>query len=97
MTYTHLMKNLQIALNGEYFDQIKNGTKTEEYRLVTPYWTKRLLNREYDNLILTKGYPSKDDSSRRLQFKYIGFMVKTITHPHFGTEPVVVYAIQIET
>lgn len=27
------MANLQLAVNGEYFDQMKSGEKTEEYRL----------------------------------------------------------------
>lgn len=31
------MANLQLAVNGEYFDQMKSGEKTEEYRLVNPY------------------------------------------------------------
>ena len=36
------MANLQLAVNGEYFDQMKSGEKTEEYRLVNPYWCRRL-------------------------------------------------------
>lgn len=28
------MANLQLAVNGEYFDQMKRGEKVEEYRLV---------------------------------------------------------------
>lgn len=28
---------LQLAVNGKYFDQIKNGEKTEEYRLFNDY------------------------------------------------------------
>lgn len=32
------MANLQLAVNGEYFDQMKSGEKTEEYRMVNPYW-----------------------------------------------------------
>ncbi|HDT2415400.1 TPA: ASCH domain-containing protein, partial [Enterobacter hormaechei subsp. steigerwaltii] len=27
------MANLQLAVNGEYFDQMKRGEKVEEYRL----------------------------------------------------------------
>lgn len=90
------MSNITIPLNGVYFDQIKAGTKLEEYRLVNAYWIKRLYNRQYDRLILTRGYPSKDDADRRINLKYRGFEVKTITHPHFGPEPVQVFAIKID-
>lgn len=90
------MKNITIPLNGVYFDQIKAGTKLEEYRLANYYWTKRLLGRNYDRLILTRGYPRKDDEDRRINLKYRGFEVKTITHPHFGPEPVRVFAIKID-
>lgn len=90
------MKNITIPLNGVYFDQIKAGTKLEEYRLANYYWTKRLLGRNYDRLILTRGYPRKEDEDRRISLKYRGFEVKTITHPHFGPEPVQVFAIKID-
>lgn len=89
------MANLQLALNGVYFDQIKAGTKLEEYRLTTPYWQKRLLARNYDRLIITRGYPRADDEDRRLNLKYRGYTVKKITHPHFGPDPVEVFAIKI--
>lgn len=90
------MKNIIIPLNGVYFDQIKAGTKLEEYRLVNAYWMKLLFNRQYDRIILTRGYPRKDDEDRRINLKYRGFEVKTITHPHFGPEPVRVFAIKID-
>ena len=86
--------DLTIAVNGEYFDQIKAGTKTEEYRLCTVYWKKRM-ERYYDRLILTRGYPKKTDTDKRLEFKWQGAVIKTITHPHFGTQPVAVYAIPL--
>ncbi|BEG43294.1 hypothetical protein VET9_11420 [Escherichia coli] len=37
------MANLQLAVNGEYFDQMKSGEKTEEYRLCNDYWKSALL------------------------------------------------------
>lgn len=90
------MKNITIALNGVYFDQIKAGIKLEEYRLANDYWVKRLFSRNYDRLTLTRGYPRKDDKDRRINLKYKGFEVKTITHPQFGPEPVQVFAIKID-
>ncbi|ELC7036254.1 ASCH domain-containing protein [Enterobacter hormaechei] len=89
------MADLQLAVNGEYFDAMKRGEKTEEYRLVNPYWGRRLFGRDYDRLIITRGYPRKDDDSRRLVMPYDGYEIKTITHKHFGPDPVKVYAIKI--
>lgn len=89
------MADLQLAVNGEYFDAMKRGEKTEEYRLVNPYWGRRLRGRDYDRLIITRGYPRKDDDSRRLVMPYDGYEIKTITHKHFGPDPVKVYAIKI--
>lgn len=90
-----MTRNLQLAVNGEYFDAMKSGEKTEEYRLVNAYWGKRLFGRDYDRLIITRGYPRKDDASRRIDIPYDGFEIKTITHPHFGDKPVKVYAIKV--
>lgn len=90
------MADLQLAVNGEYFDAMKRGEKTEEYRLVNPYWGRRLFGRDYDRLIITRGYPRKDDDSRRLVMPYDGYEIKTITHKHFGPDPVKVYAIKIK-
>lgn len=89
------MANLQLAVNGEYFDQMKSGEKTEEYRLVTSFWSKRILARNYDRLIITRGYPKRDDASKRIDVPYAGYEVKVITHPHFGPEPVKVFAIRV--
>lgn len=89
------MANLQLAVNGEYFDQMKRGEKAEEYRLVNPYWGRRIFGRKYDRLIITRGYPKRDDLSKRIDVPYDGYEVKVITHPHFGPEPVKVFAIKV--
>ena len=86
---------LTLPLKAEYFDAIKAGTKTEEYRLVTPFWSKRIENREYRRIVLTRGYPKKTDISRHLILRWQGYERKTITHPHFGPAPVEVYALRV--
>jgi hypothetical protein len=86
---------LTIPVNGVYFDQIKAGTKLEEYRLVTPFWTKRLAGRTYSQVVMTRGYPAATDHERRLVLPWRGVTRKTITHPHFGPDPVEVYAIDV--
>ena len=51
--------------------------------------------RTYDEIVLTLGYPARDDHARRLVRPWRGFTIKTITHRHFGSEPVQVYAIDV--
>nr|WP_321944697.1 ASCH domain-containing protein [Burkholderia cenocepacia] len=89
------MRTLTLALKGIYFDQIAAGTKDEEFRLVTPFWQKRLVNRTYDRIVLTRGYPKASDTSRRIERPWRGFVTCTITHPHFGPDPVEVFAIRV--
>ncbi|MDZ7939278.1 MAG: ASCH domain-containing protein [Rhodoferax sp.] len=60
------MKILHLSLKTEYFNAINDGTKLEEFRLVTPYWCKRLMWRQYDAIEFTLGYPKANDLGRRL-------------------------------
>lgn len=91
------MRTLYLPLKAEYFDSIKAGVKTEEYRRCTMYWKKRLEGRQYDEIVLTKGYPSKTAHERRLRLPWRGCTVKTIQHPHFGPTIVEVYAIDVRS
>lgn len=86
---------LTLPLKAEYFNAIRDGTKPEEFRLVTPYWRKRLEGRTYDGIVLTLGYPAADDTGRRLERPWRGHRQTTITHPHFGLDPVEVFAIDV--
>lgn len=86
---------LHLSLKGEYFDAIKSGEKLQEFRRCTPYWRKRLEGREYTRIVLTKGYPARDDHERRLERPWRAYSIKTITHPHFGPDPVQVFAINV--
>jgi len=91
--------DLILPLKKEYFEAIQTGNKNEEYRLCIPYWAKRLEHRRYENIILTLGYPKREDHSRRIMRKWkidkAPFVVKQIKHPHFGPDAVWVYAIDI--
>lgn len=60
------MHTLHLNLKAVYFDAIATGEKREEYRLTTPYWRHRLEGRQYDGIVLKKGYPKRGDSSRTL-------------------------------
>ena len=89
------MVDLILPLNAFYFDEIKRGNKVEEYRLDNEYWQKRLIGKTFERVVLTKGYPRKDDHERRIIRAWRGFTRKTITHPHFGNVPTKVFAIDI--
>lgn len=91
------MKVLYLPLKGEYFDAIKAGDKPFEYRLVTDYWRQRIEGRTYDRVVLTRGYPSGGGIGgiTRLTRPWRVPEVETITHPHFGPDPVEVYAIDV--
>ena len=91
------MRTLTLSLKREYFEAIRDGSKVEEFRLCTPYWQQRLKSPfgYYDQIVLTLGYPPRDDESRRLVRPWAGFTIKTITHPHFSPDPVEVFAIRV--
>lgn len=89
------MTDLVLAVKAEYFEAIKNGTKQFENRRYNDYWKKRLQGRLYDHLVITLGYPKKDDHAKRLVFKYQPPTVKTIKHKEFGTHAVKVFALPI--
>jgi hypothetical protein len=86
---------LQLNLKGEYFDQIAAGTKPWEYRLRNTYWTKRLEGREFSGIVIKKGYPKAGDLARTITRPWRGYEIQTITHPHFGSDPVEVFAIRV--
>lgn len=86
---------LHLPLKGEYFDAIKSGEKPVEYRLANDYWKRRIEDREYSEIHLTKGYPSKRQHDRHLRRPWRGWWLEQITHRHFGAEPVWVYVIPV--
>lgn len=88
-------RDLSLHLFGKYFDQIDEGTKTEEYRLYKPYWIKRLENRSYDRIVMYRGYPKKNDAVWVMVRPYRGYTIQTIKNEHFGKDPVVVFAIDV--
>jgi hypothetical protein len=98
-TVTQIANNgrrvLYLAVKKKWFDQIAAGTKTDELRLRTPHWEKRLMGRTYDAIEITLGYPSGDDMSRRLRFAWNGFFVCSVVHEEFGDKPVTIFRIPL--
>lgn len=59
---------LTFNLKKEWFEKIKSGEKTHEYRLYTDYWGNRLLYRKLPcHCVFACGYPAKNDKTRRLK------------------------------
>jgi hypothetical protein len=92
------MKKLHLHVKTEYFDQIKSGLKTEEFRLHNAYWIGRLIimpgseKREFSSVLIYDAYRG----TAPLEFPWRGWTLKGITHPHFGPDEVTVFAIKLE-
>lgn len=50
--------NLQLSLKTKWFEMTKAGIKTEDYREITPYWYRRLINpsKNYTNKMMLNDY-----------------------------------------
>lgn len=70
------MNILYLTLHKKWFDQIKDGTKTIEYREIKPYWTKRLEDKFFDAVHFRNGY-SKSSPTMLLKCRGI---IKTEQH-----------------
>lgn len=63
---------LTFNLKKEWFEKIKSGEKTHEYRRMTPYWKARIYNaieKDKDFTLQCKfccGYPKNDDKEKIL-------------------------------
>lgn len=90
------MNILHLHVKEKYFNKIKKGFKKEEYRRQTKYWTIRIVDKEYDQIIIYCGYPHNLYAGTKLIFPWRGYTVKTIIHPEFGDQPTAVFAIPLE-
>ncbi len=61
---------LHLTLLRKWFDLIASGEKTKEYRKIKPYWTKRLAEKEFDEIYFKNGY-SKNAPFIRVEWKGI--------------------------
>ena len=71
------MKTLHLTLFRRWFIDILEGTKTEEYREIKPFWAKRLFQ-EYDTVTFRNGYAKE---APLMVVEYKGVEIKTIYHP----------------
>ena len=63
-------RTLYLIVVKEVWDKIVSGDKVVEYREVTDYWSKRILNKPYKYLRITNGY-GNDTRPYRL-YRYAG-------------------------
>lgn len=91
------MSDIILPVKRIYFDKIRSGEKTHEFRLVSDFWRRRLVRRSYRNVVLTLGYPKAGgvEGVTRLTRKWRGYVLATILHEHFGPAPVTVFAIDV--
>lgn len=87
------MSALHLALKAEHFAAIAANEKPYEFRLYNEYWRKRIEDREFDEIVLTLGYPAKTDVARRMKRPWQGYLTVSIVHKEFGPEPVKAFAI----
>ena len=98
------MADLILNVTKYWFDKIKSGKKSVEYREVKPYWTNRL-NKNFDNVIIVKGYPKIRNDTNSIIFPWRGFIICNLDKDMLSYDKVVdtlkmnsgdVYAIKLE-
>lgn len=87
--------NLILPVKQKWFDQIKSGIKTKEYRLDNDYWRSRLLGKSFDKVIITLGYPKRNDATRRIEFPWRGYETDIIRHEEWDNVPRQVFVIRL--
>lgn len=90
-----LTRRLHLHLRAEYFDAIKAGTKTEEYRSCSNFYARQLEQAPFAGIVLYRGYPKADDTSRVIKRPWRGYSERIITHPQFGPRPIRVFVIPV--
>ena len=92
------MPSLFLRVKKKYFDQIKSGEKTEEYRLANSYWNGRIIGKHFEKVVIVHGFPSNKgyNETNYMEFPWKGYEIRTIQHDEFGKEPVNVFAIKLE-
>lgn len=79
-----MIRILHLTLHRKWFDAIANGTKAEEYRTATPYWTTRLEGKTFDVIHFRNGY-SLDKPFMKVECKKIELRADQKTYAiHLG-------------
>ena len=62
------MKILHLTLKKKWFDMIASGEKKEEYREIKPYWSSRLIEKDFTHICFRNRY-SKDAARITIELK----------------------------
>ena len=89
------LRVLTLHLKRKWWEQIKSGAKTEELRQATAYNVKLIGHGQFDIVAVLLGYPKRTDASRRMEFYWRGYQMKTVIHEEFGAFPREVIAIDL--
>ena len=76
------MASLLLHVHKPWFDAIAHGYKKYEYRRVTPYWTKRIVNRTYAKIVFQNGYGARFPT---MEAEYLGYDIahNAAGEPHY--------------
>lgn len=86
-------KDLFLILKTQYFNEITDGTKTSEYRLLTEYWLNRLTSKDYQYVTFQLGYAK---NAPRVRKKILSIDIVNIENEFFGANPVDVFEIKLK-
>ena len=80
---------LHLFLKSKWYDMIASGKKKEEYRTITPYWTKRIWEKapQVSDVIFHRGY-----TNETVCFA-VNRIVRRIGLQEWGAEPGKVYYV----
>lgn len=73
------MRILYLPLKAQWYEMISNGIKTEEYREVKPYWTRRFIGMNQPLFSFRNGYQQANVKGyTHVKFSY-GYTKRTMT------------------
>ena len=91
---------LTFNLKKEWFEKIKSGEKTHEYRLYNPYWITRisnaLLKSKEPQCCFACGYPQANDTEKRIYGKITNVQIIDGKHSDLEYEGTLVFKIWFE-
>lgn len=81
---------LHLVVKRQWYDMIVNGNKREEYRIIKPYWSKRLFAHIFTHVAFHNGY-SATVATFELIHIFVGFGMQ-----QWGAPSEIVYIIKFK-
>ncbi len=74
---THKNKKiLHLNCRKVSWDAIYNGTKVKLFRRYNDFWTKRIVDKDYNFIYVKMGYPKEGEHNKIMIFKWDGYDVE---------------------